>query len=97
MSKKKIPEKAYEKVKVSIEKLKGVRYFLDDLSSSFYDVGNEKICDELFKLSSTIRLVIGYLELSTSQIVDEGYKQAVQNTTNIVNAALAGVKIEKDK
>jgi hypothetical protein len=92
----KIPEKAYEKLLVNVEKLKNVNHSLTYLAEAFFITGNSKISNKMWNLHSEICTVIEYLTLGQSQIVDEGCKQAAQNSINILNATLARIDLEKE-
>ena len=80
----------------NLEEIEDIAYNLNTLSRSFYETGNNYIGDELcnihvylIKKSESIRSLV-------NSITDDMVKQSWQNSDNVFNAALAGIKISEE-
>lgn len=74
----------------------GLQY-LAKIASSFSTIGNEKIANILFGIESTISHSLSDIESYILEHMDDQVKQAKQSSVNVLNAALAGIKLEKKK
>lgn len=67
------------------------------ISDSLYTVGLDRAADSINQLSLTILKEIKTLINAIDRDQDMQYKQAQQSSTNVLNAALAGIEIAKSK
>jgi len=86
-----------------LETLNNCEYKLDSISetlgyysSNFYAVGNQKIGNLLSKLSEELGAISDEISRSTGTIVNKQVKDSFNNSYNMMQAALAGVKIATD-
>lgn len=75
------------------ERIQTRAYALDDLVTAFRRVGNEPIARELALHVLVLNEVAKSISQSTGEICSLLMKQAGESSTNMVNAALAGVEI----
>jgi hypothetical protein len=68
---------------------------LYNLSKSFYAVGNEKVADDLKVVCTEIMRSVRNLRKAVNENLDKEYKNAVQSSANVLNSALAGIKLQK--
>lgn len=85
-----------EKIHESCDKILNASYFLQKLSNAFVVTGNEKVGNDLLYLSAELSDCQRSIRDSIGQKIDADYKQSLQSTANMMNALLAGAKLERD-
>lgn len=70
---------------------------LEVLSNAFYITGNKDMSYKLSTLAGEIVASADRFNNAVGRALDETYKNSVQSSVNMVNAALAGITIGKSE
>ena len=90
-------ENSHNVLSEATQKLRTVSYKLESLSIAFYKTGNESVSDNLMSISKDIDEIEKAISKETGVIIHDRLMDAQQASANVFSAALAGMKIAKEK
>ena len=77
------------------ESISGEAHTLIDYARALSTLGNRELSLALYSIAGHLQCLREDIQDAVSKELDQQYKQSVQNSANVFNAALAGIKVAK--
>lgn len=79
------------------KKIENVNYYIEHLANLLYEVGNYKLAKKLNMFSNDLSKGLDLVKESHNENFNEQIKQAQENSANVFNAIVAGMKLKEKK
>jgi hypothetical protein len=85
----------HAKLEDAIHAVESRAWYLLNLSEAFLDTGNSTMAEKLKFVSDDLRFATNEIREEVNRMVCENFDASVQSSTNVLNAALAGIEYAK--